>query len=133
MNESVVSKKIISKLRAKGYHAEKFWLNGNNGVPDIFITGKDTGGFFIETKKVEKLPTKDTSQALKHGFSKSQREKALKYSKNGTYVCGIVGIKMDTKIWIYKKVEVDNFVDSITKKELLSLPDFDFNDPIGMG
>lgn len=133
MNESVVSKKIISKLRAKGYHAEKFWLNNNNGVPDIFVTGKGTGGFFVETKKVEKLPARDTSNALKHGFSKSQREKALKYTRNGTYVCGIIGIKIDTKVWAYKKVEADNFVESISKEDLLNLPDFDFSDPLKRG
>ena len=95
MNESVVSKKIISKLKSRRFHAEKLWVNNNSGVPDIFVTGETTGAFFIETKKVEKLPVKGASNALKHGFSKSQREKALKYSKNGTPVYGVIGVKVE--------------------------------------
>lgn len=129
MNESTVSKKIISKLRAKGYYAEKFSVNYNSGVPDIFVTGKGAGGFFIETKKVEKLPVRDSSNTLKHGFTKSQREKALKYTRNGTYVVGVIGVKVEDG-WLYKKVEAKQFREKLSKKDLLDLPDFDFNNPM---
>ena len=130
MNEAMVSQKIIKELKKNGAFAVKMSVEGRNGIPDIYVTSKKVGSFWIETKKCEKIPVRGETNVLGHGFTPIQKKVATDIKKNGTYVCGVIGYKKTQKEWGFKRVETEHFKEKLTKDEFFLLDEFDFSNPV---
>lgn len=126
MLEKDFRKKILDWFRGEEHVAEIFPIEGNEGLPDIFIGGTKFN-FFIELKFVSSLPEKENANVFsksKHGFTPMQKAKAKEFNKKGVRCFGLIGVGGEN-ITMYQ-IEPEMFEKKIEKNKLENCKIFDF-------